>query len=87
MAPRLNAVQDLTPPPPAPFAEQPARLRQHLARTAAIVVVLGVLPFVLDASAPWQVIGTLVSVVLVARSLQLVWRALFSTDPRHLARS
>jgi hypothetical protein len=80
-------VQDLTSPPPASPAARPASLRQHVARTAVIVVVLGVLPFVLDAGAIWQVIGTLVSLALVARSLQLIWRALFSTDPRHLARS
>ncbi len=70
-----------------PSAAQLVHSWQHLSRTAVIVVVLGVLPFVLDAPAAWQVIGTLVSVVLVLRGLQLFWRAVFSTDPRHLAQS
>jgi hypothetical protein len=55
-----------------------------LTRAAVIVVVLGVLPFVLDAPGAWQVIGTLVSVAVGGRALQLVWRAVFSTDPRYL---
>ncbi|UOY01686.1 hypothetical protein [Blastococcus sp. PRF04-17] len=65
-------------------AEEPASPRQHLARTAVIVVVLGVLPFALDAAAAWQVLGTLVAATFVARALQVIWRAAFSTDPRHL---
>jgi hypothetical protein len=65
---------------------QPVRLRQHLVRTAVVVVVLGILPFLLEAPGAWQVMGTLTSVALVARSLTLTWRAVFSTDPRHLAR-
>jgi hypothetical protein len=59
-------------------------LRQHLTRAAVVVVVLGVLPFAWDAGPAWQMIGTLVSVAVVVRALQLVWRAVFSTDPRHL---
>ncbi|WP_344687267.1 hypothetical protein [Blastococcus jejuensis] len=69
--------------PPA----EPDSLHRHLLRTALIVGVLGVLPFVLDASATWQVLGTLVSLAMVTRSVQLVWRTAFSTDPRHLGRS
>ena len=61
-------------------------LRQHLTRAAVIVVVLGVLPFAWDAGPAWQVTGTLVSVAVVVRTLQLVWRAVFSTNPRHLVR-
>jgi TRAP-type mannitol/chloroaromatic compound transport system permease large subunit len=84
MAPTLNAVQDLTAAPSASSAEQPSSLRQHLARCAFVVVVLGILPFSLDAPTAWQAIGALVSLALVARGLQLTWRAVFSTDPRHL---
>ena len=62
-----------------------AALPRHLLRSALVVMVMGVLPFVLDASATWQVLGTIVSVTLVTRSLQLIWQAVFSTDPRHLA--
>ncbi len=80
-------MQDLNPPSTASSAEQSAPLRHHLSHTAVIVVVLGVLPFVLDAPAAWQVVGTLVSVVLVVRNVQLLWRAVFSTAPRHLAQS
>jgi hypothetical protein len=62
----------------------PASLHRHLARSALLVAVLGLLPFLLDAHAAWRVLGTLVSVALVGRGLQLVWRRAFSTDPRHL---
>jgi hypothetical protein len=72
------------PPRYVPSAEQPVPLRQFLARAAVVVAVLGVLPFVLDAPGAWQFIGTSVSVALVARSMQLIWRAVFSTDPRYL---
>ena len=77
-------MHDLSPPRTAPSTEPSVPLRQHLARTAAIVVVLGVLPVVLDAPGGWQLVGGLVSVALVGRSLQLIWRAFFSTDPLHL---
>ena len=81
----LSAVHDLAfsrELPPARPAPTP--LRQHLARAAVIVVVLGVLPFAWGAHPVWQLLGGLVSVAVVARALQLVWRAVFSTDPRHL---
>ncbi len=58
-------------------------LRSHLARAALIVAVLGVLPVVLDAHVLWQVLGPLVAVALLSRSLRLVWREVFSTHPRH----
>ena len=74
----------LTPARRARSAEQSVPLRQFLARAAVIVAVLGVLPFVLDAHEAWQIMGTLVSVALVARSMQLIWRAFFSTDSRYL---
>ena len=67
-----------------PSTEPRPPLRQHLLRTALIVTVLGALPFAWGAAPAWQVLGTLVSVMMVTRSLQLVWRATFSTDPRHL---
>jgi hypothetical protein len=41
--------------------------------------------YVLDAPVGWQVLGTLLAVALVARSVSLVWRAVFSTRPRNLA--
>ena len=81
----LSAVHDLAlfrETPPAQPAPTP--LRQHLARAAVIVVVLGVLPFAWGAQPAWQLLGVLVSVAMVARSVQLVWRAVFSTDPRHV---
>ena len=84
----LSAVHDLATPPEIPPAEPaPAPLRQHLARAAVIVLVLGVLPFAWDAHPVWQLLGALVSVAVAARALQLVWRAVFSTDPRHLTRA
>jgi hypothetical protein len=52
---------------------------------ALIVVALGILPFVLQTGPLWRVLGTLVAVAMMLRSAQLVWRAAFSTDPRHLA--
>ena len=58
-------------------------LRAHLARAALIVVVLGVLPFVLDAHVAWRVLGPLVVVAILSRSLQLLWREVFSTSPRN----
>jgi hypothetical protein len=58
----------------------------YLLRAALVVAVLGILPFVLDAHVVWQVLGPLVAVAIVSRSLQLIWRDVFSTDPRHLAR-
>jgi hypothetical protein len=67
--------------------ETPTRvpLRPHLARAALLVAVLGILPFVLDAHVVWQVLGPLVAVAILSRSLQLVWREVFSTDPRHVS--
>jgi hypothetical protein len=79
-------VHDLAFPRETPPAEPaPAPLRHHLARAALIVVVLGVLPFAWDAHPAWQLLGTLVSVAVVTRSVQLVRRAVGSTDPRHIA--
>ncbi len=68
---------------PAGPAQSP--LRPQLTRAALIVAVLGVLPFVLDAPVVWQVLGTLVSLAMVAHCVPLVWRGVFSTNPRHLA--
>ena len=82
----LGAVNGTTLSHATPSAE-PDSLSEHLLRTALIVGVLGVLPFVLDAWATWQVLGAIVSLAMVTRSLQLVWRTAFSTDPRHLGRS
>jgi hypothetical protein len=83
----LSAVHDLASsreiPPPEPA---PVPLRQHLTRAAVIVLVLGVLPVAWDAHPTWQLLGALVAAAVAARSVQLVWRAAFSTDPRHLAR-
>jgi hypothetical protein len=79
----LSAVHDLATPRAVPPASP---LRQHVARAAVIVLVLGVLPFVWDAHQAWQLLGTLISVAVVVRTLQLVWRAVFSTSPRHLGR-
>jgi hypothetical protein len=73
-------VHDVSSAPTGPSAT----LRQHLLRTAVIVVVLGVLPFAWDADPAWQLLGTAVSIAVVVRSVQLVWRAVFSTDPRYL---
>jgi hypothetical protein len=82
----LSAVPDLISRDilPAQSPATPLPLPRQLARTVLLVVVLGVLPFALDAAPLWRIIGTTVAVVLVVRSLQLVWRAVFSTDPRHL---
>jgi hypothetical protein len=83
----LSAVQNLAASREIPRAEPaPASLRQHVTRAAVIVVVLGVLPFAWDAHPAWQLLGAPVSVAVVARTLQLLWRAVFSTDPRHLTR-
>jgi hypothetical protein len=49
-----------------------------------IVLVLGVLPFVLDAGVAWQTLGLLVAAAFALRGLQLFWRHVCSTDPRHL---
>ena len=67
--------------------ETPRRvpLRSHVTRAALIVAVLGVLPFVLDANLVWQVLGPVVAVALLARSLLLVWREVFSTSARHIS--
>jgi hypothetical protein len=53
---------------------------------ALIVLALGVLPFLLDGGPIWQLLGPLVAGVMLARSAQLVRRAVFSTDPTHVAR-
>jgi hypothetical protein len=82
----LGAVRDLASSceiPPA--ASTPDAWRQHVARAAVVAVALGVLPFALDAAPVWRILGTIVAVLMVIRSLQLVWRAVFSTAPQHLA--
>ena len=61
--------------------------RSHLTRAALVVAVLGILPFVLEAPVVWRVLGPLVAVAVLSRSLQRVWREVFSTDPRHLGRT
>jgi uncharacterized membrane protein YdbT with pleckstrin-like domain len=80
----MKAVHDLACSNDTPPTDPRPALRQHLLRTAVIVAALGVLPFAWGAAPAWQVLGALVSVAMVIRSLQLVWRAAFSTDPRHL---
>ena len=64
----------------------PSSLRVQVIRAAIVAAVLGVLPHLWDAAPVWRVLGTLVAVLLAARAAQLVWRAAFSTAPRHLAR-
>jgi hypothetical protein len=82
----LVVVHDLAYARAFPSTEpSPTPLGRHLARVALIVVALGILPFVLQTGPLWRVLGTLVAVAMVLRSAQLVWRAAFSTDPRHLA--
>ncbi|MGY1620927.1 hypothetical protein ACI789_01875 [Geodermatophilus sp. SYSU D00965] len=57
----------------------------HTLRTTAVVaVVLGVLPFVLDASVVWKVLGPVVAAALLVHTAQQVWQQVFSTSPRHL---
>jgi hypothetical protein len=63
------------------------RLSHLLATTAVIVLTLGVLPLAWDASVVWQVIGPLVALGLTAHTTRVVWRELFSTDPRHLGQA
>ncbi len=55
-----------------------------LRNTALVLVVLGVLPFAVDAPVLWRLAGPVVAGLLVARAAVLVWRRAFSTDPRHL---
>jgi len=58
--------------------------RAFLANTAVVAVVLGVLPFLWEAHLAWRLLGPLVATVLAVRAGVVVWRAAFSTDPRHL---
>ena len=44
---------------------------RRLASTALIVVVLGVLPIAWDASAVWQVVGCVVSLILVVHTARI----------------
>lgn len=84
----LDVMHDLASPvETAPAGPAPSPLWPQLVRAATIVAVLGVLPFVLDIAVVWQVLGTLVSLAMVAHCVPLVWRAVFSTNPRHLAQS
>jgi hypothetical protein len=73
-----DVTRQVPPDPCAPTA------RHHLVTTTLIVVVLGVLPFAWDAAAVWRVLGPIVSAAVLVRSLRLLWRDVFSTDPRHL---
>ena len=58
--------------------------RSFLANTAVVAVVLGVLPFLLDAHPVWRLLGPAVAVVLLVRAGVVVRRAAVSTHPRHL---
>jgi hypothetical protein len=83
---RLEAVHNLDTCRPTVTAELSTPLGHLLLRIALIVVVLGVLPFLLDADPLWQLFGVLVSVVMSVRGAQLIWRGAFSTHPRHMSR-
>ena len=61
--------------------------RAFLANTAVVAVVLGVLPLLWDAHLVWRLLGPVVAAVLLVRAGVVVWRAAFSTDPRHLTPS
>ena len=68
--------------------EKPAGTGSHwafLANTAVVVVLLGVLPFLLDAHLVWRLLGPVVAAALLIRAGVLVWRAAVSTSPRHLS--
>jgi hypothetical protein len=58
--------------------------RGFAANTAVVAVVLGVLPFLWEAPLVWRLLGPAVGGVLLTRAAVLVWRAVISTDPRHL---
>jgi hypothetical protein len=60
------------------------QLARSLRNTAVVAVVLGLLPFALDASVVWKVIGPVVAAALLVRTGQQVWQQVFSTSPRHL---
>jgi hypothetical protein len=60
------------------------RLLQLLAMTGLIVVTLGALPLMWDAPLVWQVLGPLAALAVAAHTARVVWRTVFSTDPRHL---
>jgi hypothetical protein len=49
-----------------------------------VAVALGVLPVLWDAHLVWRLLGPLVAAACLARAAVLVWRLLFSTNPRHL---
>jgi hypothetical protein len=72
---------------PATTPGTPGRTAQQLLTALAIIVVVGVLPVLWHASAVWQVAGVLVAAAYVVRTVRIVWRALYSTDPRVLGRS
>ncbi|MGY1591806.1 hypothetical protein ACI79D_07510 [Geodermatophilus sp. SYSU D00708] len=59
-------------------------LARSLRTTAVVAVVLGLLPFALDASVVWKVLGPVVAAVLLVHTAQQVWQQVFSTSPRHL---
>lgn len=72
----------------APAASQSGIAITHLiAKTALVVVTLGVLPLAWDASVVWQVLGPLVALAVAAHTVRVVWQAAFSTAPRHLGTS
>jgi hypothetical protein len=60
------------------------QLARSLRNTAVVAVVLGLLPFALDASVVWKVIGPVVAAALLVHTGQQVWQQVFSTSPRHL---
>jgi hypothetical protein len=59
-------------------------MRGFLVNTAVVAVVLGVLPFLWEAHLVWRLLGPLAGGGLLARAGVVVWRAAFSTHPRHL---
>jgi hypothetical protein len=54
---------------------------------AAVVAVLGVLPFLWDADTGWKVLGVLVSLVFGGHAAVLLWRHLFGDAPGFTTRS
>ncbi|MCU1607419.1 MAG: hypothetical protein JWP46_3884 [Modestobacter sp.] len=69
---------------PATTPRTPGRTARQLLTALAIIVVVGVLPVLWHASPVWQVTGVLVAAAYLLRTARILWRKLFSTDPRVL---
>jgi hypothetical protein len=59
-------------------------LARSLRNTAVVAVVLGLLPFALDTSVVWKVLGPVVAAALLVHTAQQVWQQVFSTSRHHL---